>query len=161
MARHVERPIVLPLSNPTSKSECEPADALAWTGGRALVASGSPFADVEHEGRRRVIGQANNVFIFPGVGLGALVSEVRVIDDEMFSVAARTLAECVDAERLEQGALYPNQHKLREVSFRIACAVVRHARDADLGRRIPDDEVESTVRSAIWEPSYIPVVPRG
>jgi malic enzyme len=160
MARHVERPLVLPLSNPTSKSECEPADAIAWTGGRALVATGSPFADVEHEGRRRVIGQANNVFIFPGVGLGALVSEVGVIDDEMFAVATRTLAECVDAERLELGSLYPSQEKLREVSFRIACAVVRYARDADLGRRLSDDEIEATVRGAIWEPSYIPVVPR-
>jgi malic enzyme len=158
MARHAERPLVLPLSNPTSKSECQPADALAWTDGRALVATGSPFDDVEREGRRHVIGQGNNVFIFPGVGLGALVSEVSEIDDEMFSVAARTLADCVAQERLEQGALYPSQQRLREVSFRIACAVVRYARDADLGRRIPDDQVEDTVRSAIWEPSYIPVV---
>jgi malic enzyme len=159
MARHVERPVILPLSNPTSKSECAPKDALAWTQGRALVATGSPYEDVHDESGRHVIGQSNNVYIFPGVGLGVLVSEAREIDDEMFSVAARTLADCVSDERLETGALFPSQDELREVSFRIACAVVRYARDASLGRRIPDDEIEATVRSAVWYPSYIPVVP--
>jgi len=161
MAKHVERPVVLPLSNPTSNSECAPADALAWTGGRALVATGSPYADVEYQGRRRVIGQSNNVYIFPGVGLGVLVSEAREVDEALFSVAARTLASCVSDERLEAGALFPSQDRLRDVSFQIACAVVRHARDTRMGRRIPDDEVEEKVRSAIWHPSYIPVVPLG
>jgi malic enzyme len=125
------------------------------------VATGSPYDDVVYEGRRHVIGQANNVYIFPGVGLGALVSEVREIDDEMFSLAARTLSGCVSEERLALGALYPSQDALREVSFGIACAVVRHARDAGLGRAIPDDEIEETVRSAVWYPSYIPVLARG
>jgi malic enzyme len=160
LAKHVERPLVLPLSNPTSKSECTPKDVLAWTGGRALVATGSPYDDVTYEGRRHVIGQGNNVYIFPGVGLGVLVSEAREIDDEMFSVAARTLSSCVSEERLALGALFPSQDALREVSFQIACAVVRHARDAQLGRLIPDDEIEETVRGAIWYPSYIPVVTR-
>jgi malic enzyme len=160
LAKHVEQPLIMPLSNPTSKSECAPKDALAWTGGRALVATGSPYDDVTYEGRRHVIGQGNNVYIFPGVGLGALVSEAREIDDEMFSVAAQTLSSCVSEERLALGALYPSQDALREVSFQIACAVVRYARDAQLGRAIPDDEIEETVRSAVWYPSYIPVVAR-
>jgi malic enzyme len=160
LAKHVERPLVLPLSNPTSKSECAPKDALDWTAGRALVATGSPYDDVDYQGRRHVIGQGNNVYIFPGVGLGALVSEAREIDDEMFSVAARTLSSCVSEERLALGALYPSQDSLREVSFRIACAVVRHARDAQIGKAIPDDEIEDTVRRAVWYPRYIPIVAR-
>ena len=156
MARHVERPIVLPLSNPTSHSECTPKDALAWSGGRAIVAAGSPFEEVVHEGRRHVIGQANNVFIFPGVGLAAIVSGASEITDGMFAVAARTLAERVSEERLALGAIFPGQDELRDVSFRIACAVVRYARDAQLGKQIPDPEVEPSVREAVWDPSYIP-----
>ncbi len=160
MARHVEQPVILPLSNPTSKSECTPKDALDWTGGRAIVATGSPFEDVVRADRRHVIGQSNNVFIFPGVGLGAIVSEAREVSDEMFAVAAQTLASCVSEERLALGAIFPHQSELREVSFRIACAVVRTARDARLGRAIPDAEIEATVRSAVWNPSYIPILAR-
>ncbi len=158
MAKHVHRPVVLPLSNPTSKSECTPKDALEWTGGQALVATGSPYDDVTYEGERHVIGQSNNVFIFPGVGLGAIVSETREINDEMFLIAAQTLASCVTDARLTLGAIFPSQNDLRQVSFKIACAVVRSARDAQLGRVIPDEEIEATVRSAVWYPSYIPIV---
>jgi len=158
MAKHVDRPVVLPLSNPTSKSECTPKDALEWTGGQALVATGSPYDDVTYEGERHVIGQSNNVFIFPGVGLGAIVSETREINDEMFLIAAQTLASCVTDARLTLGAIFPSQNDLRQVSFKIACAVVRSARDAQLGRVIPDEEIEATVRSAVWYPSYIPIV---
>jgi malic enzyme len=157
MARGTERPIVLALSNPNSKVECSPADAIRWTDGRALVATGSPFDDVEYGGRRHVIGQANNVFIFPGLGLGALVAEAREVNDEMFLVASRALAECVSSERLAQGAMYPHQNELRRVSFAIACAVVRYASENDMGRRIPSDRVEEMVRSVVWDPAYVPV----
>jgi malic enzyme len=157
MARHVARPIILPLSNPTSKAECSPVEALAWTEGQAIVATGSPFDDVTHEGRRHVIGQANNMFVFPGVGLGALVAEARMIPDELFVVAARELAACVDEKRLALGAIYPSQQDLRQVSFRIACEVVRFACRENLGRVIPDDEVEPLVASVVWDPAYVPI----
>jgi malic enzyme len=158
MAKHVDRPVILPLSNPTSKSECTPKEALEWSGGRALVATGSPFDDVTYEGKRHVIGQSNNVFIFPGVGLGAIVSNTREINDEMFLTAAQTLASCVSEERLALGAIFPSVGDLRQVSLRIACAIVRSVRDAHLGRVIPDDEIEATARSAMWHPSYIPIL---
>jgi malic enzyme len=158
MARHVDRPLILPLSNPTSKSECTPKDAFEWTAGRGLVATGSPYDDVTYEGKRHVIGQSNNVFIFPGMGLGAIVSETREINEEMFLIAAQTLAGCVSEERLALGAIFPSENDLREVSFQIACAVVRYARDAHLGRVIPDEEIEATIRSGVWYPSYIPIL---
>jgi malic enzyme len=157
MARGVERPIVLPLSNPTSKAECTAEEAIRWTGGRAIVATGSPFADVEHVGKRHVIGQANNVFIFPGVGLGAAVADVSEVTTEMFHIASVTLARLVTEECLDSGAIYPHQSELRRVSFEIACAVVRYASEHNLGRRIHPEDVESTVRAAVWEPSYVPV----
>jgi malic enzyme len=157
MARECERPIVLPLSNPTSKAECTAEEAIRWTDGRAIVATGSPFADVERAGKRHVIGQANNVFIFPGVGLGAAIADAREVTTEMFHVASVTLARLVTEERLDVGAIYPHQRELRSVSFAIACAIVHYASEHDLGRRIHPEDVEATVRAAVWEPRYVPV----
>lgn len=157
MAKNVARPIVLPLSNPTSKAECTPEEAIRWSDGRAIVATGSPFADVEHAGKRHVIGQANNVFIFPGVGLGTAIAEAREVTTEMFHIASATLAQMVSQERLDAGAIFPHQSELRRVSFAIACAVVRYASENDLGRRIPKEQVESLVRSVVWEPAYVPI----
>jgi len=159
MAKHAKRPVIMPLSNPNSKAECTPAEAIKWTDGRALVATGSPFPDVMHNGKRSVIGQANNVFIFPGVGLGAIISEVNEIPNEMFAIAARTLAEFVTPQRLELGALYPSQDDLRLVSAKIAAAVIRYASKNNLGRRIPDDKVDDVVKCSMWYPDYCPLVP--
>ena len=157
MARDTERPIVMPLSNPTSKAECTAEQAIRWTDGRAIVATGSPSSDVVHAAKNHVIGQANNVFIFPGVGLGAAIAEVREVTTEMFHVASATLASLVSQGRLDAGAIYPHQSELRRVSFEIACAVVRYASDHNLGRRIDPEAVEATVRAAVWDPSYVPV----
>jgi malic enzyme len=156
MAEHARIPVILPLSNPTSKTEVEPARAIEWTDGRALVATGSPFDPVEHDGRTRLIGQANNAFVFPGVGLGAIVSETREVADEMFLAAAEELARCVDDNRLARGSLYPSQSSLRTVSRCIAIRVAREARDLGLGRSLDDDEIEGAIDATIWEPMYRP-----
>jgi malic enzyme len=145
---------VLPLSNPTSRAEATPADGLRWSGGRALVATGSPFEPVEVEGQLRVIGQSNNVFVFPGVGLGAVVSHAHAITDRMFLEAAQTLAALVPAERLAQGALYPRLRDLRCISRSIAVAVVKAARDDGVGRHLDDEQIEAAVDDAMWMPAY-------
>ncbi len=159
MGRHVERPVVFPMSNPTSKSEAKPADIVAWTDGRALVATGSPFDPVTHAGRTITIGQGNNVFIFPGVGLGALLAAAKEVTDGMFAVAARALAEQVKASDLASGSLFPSTHEIRRVSARIAEAVVAEARDSGLGRAIPDEDIPKVVAAAMWSPAYLPMVP--
>ncbi len=154
MAARTPAPIVFPLSNPTAKSEATPADVLAWTEGRALVATGSPFDPVHIHGRTYLVGQANNVFVFPGIGLGAIVAGATEITDRMFLVAATTLAGMVAAERLSQGALYPPLGDLREASRKIAIAVAREARRSGVSRMNDHTEVENAVDAAMWTPGY-------
>ncbi|HET9519656.1 MAG TPA: NAD-dependent malic enzyme [Candidatus Limnocylindrales bacterium] len=158
LAKHTDVPIILPLSNPSERAEARPVDLLDWTDGRAIVATGSPSAEVVRGIERHLIGQANNVFIFPGVGLGALVSEARRLEDDVFLVAARALAAQVSAERLASGAIYPPVAELRTVARRIAIAVVRRLRDSGSGRSLADDEIEQAVDAAMWWPEYLPLV---
>ena len=159
MAKHVERPVIFPMSNPTSKSEAKPVDIVAWTDGRALIATGSPFDPVPYNGRTITIGQGNNVFIFPGVGLGTLLSEAKEVTDGMFAVAAQRLADEVKESDLASGSLFPSAHEIRRVSARIAGAVIAEARDSGVGRHDPDEEIPALVASAVWNPAYLPMVP--
>jgi malate dehydrogenase (oxaloacetate-decarboxylating) len=158
MARHVERPVIFPMSNPTSKTEAKPVDIVKWTDGRALIATGSPFDPVPHAGRKIVIGQGNNAFIFPGVGLGVLVSEAKEVTEAMFAAAAKKLADEVKASDLASGSLFPSTSEIRRVSAGIAEAVVKVARDSGLGRDIPDAEIPKAVAAAMWNPAYLPTV---
>jgi malic enzyme len=154
MARHVQRPIVLPLSNPTSRVECTPEQAIAWSDGRAVVATGTAFDPVTYESRTHIIGQANNVFIFPGMGLGCILSGVQEITDELFLVAAHCLADCVGQDRLDAGALYPDQKELRNAAARVAAAVVdRVQRDRD-GLSEGRESIARRVQAAMWFPEY-------
>jgi len=154
MAARTPEPIVLPLSNPTANSEATPADVLAWSDGKAIVATGSPFDPVEIGGRTHVVGQANNVFIFPGVGLGAVAGRAWEVTDQMFLVAATTLADMVPTGRLEQGAIYPRLTDLRSISRAIAIAVAREGRDGGVAPMATDAELEAAVDACIWAPQY-------
>ncbi len=154
MSRSNERPIVFALSNPTSKSECTAEQAYAWSGGRALFASGSPFDPVTLDGRRYVPRQGNNSYIFPGVGLGVVAARAMRVTDEMFMAAARELARHVNEADLAQGSLYPPLNRVRDVSAHIAAAVADVAFSRGLaGMERPDDLYEY-MRSQMYEPRY-------
>jgi malate dehydrogenase (oxaloacetate-decarboxylating) len=151
-------PLVFPLSNPTSKTEATPEQVADWTDGRAMCATGSPFPPVRRGERTCLVGQDNNSFIFPGVGLGAIVAGARVIRDAEFLAAARTLAGLVRADRLECGALYPPVSELRAVSREIAIGVVTTIGTLDGQPLPPGDEglarTTAAVDAAIWWPDY-------
>jgi malic enzyme len=153
-------PIILPLSNPTANCEANPADLLSWTGGRALVAAGSPFPAVEVDGRLRTISQANNAYVFPGTGLGVIVAHARTIPDELFLAIAEHLGSLATPDELERGALYPPVTALRAVARSIAIEVVRFAAATGLGRPFAPDEAEVAVDAEMWWPAYVEYVPR-
>ena len=157
MARINERPIVFALSNPTSKCECTPADALAWSEGRAVVATGSPFEPVVHGGRTFRIGQCNNVFVFPGIGLGACVGKCLRVTDTMFLEAAKTLASLIGDSDLRAGSVYPELTRIREISHAVACAVIRRGVAEGVAAPAMAEGVEERVREAMWFPDYMPI----
>jgi len=159
IAAAVDRPVVLPLSNPTDQSEALPGDIYAWTSGRALVATGSPFPDVDYGGKKYRVGQGNNAFIFPGIGLGALASGAAAVTDAMFSAAAESLAAAVSERELESGLLFPPVSRLREVSAGVAAAVMRCAAADGLCAKTDDTERASRLKAMTWEPVYPKYVP--
>ena len=154
MASTVERPIIFPLSNPTSRSEAVPADLLAWTEGRAIVATGSPFADVTVNGRAIRIGQCNNAFIFPGVGLGVIASGAIRVTDAMFVAAARALSALSPVRADSSASLYPALAGIREISRAVAFAAATEAQRSGYAVGTSADTLRARIDAAMWEPRY-------
>jgi len=153
MANNVDRPVIMPLSNPTRKAEATPSDVLHWTGGRAIVATGSPFDQVKINGETHTISQSNNVYVFPGPGLGAVAVGASTVSDAMLMAAAKA----VSAGDIGPGVLPPLED-VPELSLQIAKAVGRQARDEGLTRPLTDGEIDDPVDSFVWHPIYANIV---
>ncbi len=163
MLEHTDRPVIFPLSNPTSASEALPEDILRWTEGQAIVATGSPFDPVEYKGKTYPIGQGNNAFIFPGLGFGAILAHAREITDGMVLAASYALADFVDEGHIEQGMVYPFVREMREASVYVAARVILQAVSdgvADTPRfdGLAEHDVLDYVRRHFWQPHYLPYV---
>jgi malate dehydrogenase (oxaloacetate-decarboxylating) len=158
MAAHVERPVILPMSNPTELSEADPADLIEWTGGRALVATGSPFGPVEHAGIKYLIGQANNALVFPGIGLGVIACRASRVTDGMLVAAAHAVAGLTDTSQ-PGAALLPPVQMLRDTSVAGGPAVARAAAGDGEARAPIDGDLPARIRSLMWRPSYRPIIP--
>lgn len=155
MAELNEKPIILSLSNPTSQSECTAEQAYKWSKGRAIFASGSPFAPVEYEGKTFVPGQANNAYIFPGFGLGLIMSGTIRVHDDMLLAASEALAEQLMEEHYEKGMIFPPFRNIRKISARIAAKVAAKAYELGLATRLPQPkELEKCAESSMYSPSY-------
>jgi malate dehydrogenase (oxaloacetate-decarboxylating) len=159
MASYEPQPIILALSNPTSRCECTPEDVARATNGRGMIATGSPFADLPWNGRTLVTSQCNNLYVFPGVGLGALVAKAPKVTAAMFMAASRALSALVTADQAAHGYLLPPMADIRGVSRAVALAVAIEARDSGLGRLLDDQTYAEVIARAQWEPSYAPYRP--
>ena len=160
LGQNTLRPIVFALSNPTSVSEALPEDVVKWTEGRAIVATGSPFADVTHKGSIYSVGQGNNAFIFPGLGFASILSESREITDNMVMDAAYALSDYTAATHLDDGRVYPPTRELQEVAIRVAVRVIRRALDDGVAGKtdLEGRDLDAYVRSRFWKPRYLPFV---
>lgn len=159
MMKFSDQPIIFALSNPTTKSECTAQQAYKWTKGKAIFASGSPFDPVRMRGKIYVPGQGNNMFIFPGVGLGAALCQAKKVTDAMFYTAAKTLAEMVTEEELALRTVYPDLRKIRKISLTIAVAVCEMAFDEGLARVDRPDDIKAWVKKNMYVPEYPRYVP--
>ena len=154
MATHVQRPVIFPLSNPTERSEATPADIDAWTEGRAVIGTGSPFPPIERNGKMFRVDQTNNAYVYPGIGLGAIAVKAKRISDAMFLAAARAIAELSPARRDPQANLLPPLVEIRDVTVHVAQAVARQALAEGLAAAMPDDAIAAAIKGVMWEPVY-------
>jgi malate dehydrogenase (oxaloacetate-decarboxylating) len=156
VGKTTDRPVVMALSNPTSKCECTPEQVWRATQGQGIVATGSPFPPFDLDGRTLMSSQCNNMYIFPGVGLGALVARASRITDGMLLAASRAISAMVTPEQEAMGLMLPSMASIRETSAAVALAVAKEARDAGLGRILDDEELVRIIAKAQWEPHFIP-----
>lgn len=161
MAAHCERPIIMPLSNPTEKVEAHPSDILEWTDGKALIATGSPFNNISYKGTVVKIAQCNNALVFPGIGMGVLASRATRLTDSMLWAACETLSELSPALRNGEGPLLPSISEARKASYNIAQAVARKAFEEKLNRVPHTDNVKELVDEQLWYPKYLPFKREG
>jgi malate dehydrogenase (oxaloacetate-decarboxylating) len=154
MADHARRPVIFPLSNPTERSEATPLDLLAWTGGRAVISTGSPFPPIRRNGHAFRVDQTNNAYVYPGIGLGVIAAKSRRISDEMFLAAARTIADFSPAQHDPQANLLAPLVEIRKLSLQVAVAVAKRAQAEGLADPISDEELIAAVRAKMWEPVY-------
>jgi malate dehydrogenase (oxaloacetate-decarboxylating) len=155
MAKKTERPIIFPLSNPTSHSEADPADLISWTEGRALVATGSPFSSAKYGGKTIDIAQCNNVYIFPAVGLGLVASQAERVTDKMLLAAATALGENSPAIKDPTASLLPGVQNIRDVAREIAFAVARSAQQESRAPKVDETELRRRVAESQWTPEYL------
>lgn len=156
MMSYTSRPMVFPLSNPTSNCEALPEDLYKWSKGKAIVATGSPFADVSHDGHVFRIGQGNNVFIFPGVGLAAILTKFKKVSVNMFTTASYALADCVAEEDLAAGTVFPKIENLRTISLHVAVEVITEEIKNDPGHELHSKDLTEYVEACMWKPTYLP-----
>lgn len=156
MAAHVKQPIIMPLSNPITHSEAVPTDLMTWTDNRAVIGTGSPFGNIVRDGQLVRVDQTNNVYIFPGMGLGLIAIQATSVSDKMFMVAAKALASCSPAKNDPKANLLPPLTQVREVSYKVALAVAREAVKSGLAKPMDEAEIEACLKAHIWSPEYVP-----
>ncbi len=156
MMEYTHRPIIMPLSNPNSLSEANPEDLIQWTQGKAIIATGSPFAAVKYEGSEFRIAQSNNAFAFPGIGLGAIAVKAKHVTDEMLYAATLALTSCSPAAQDKTAPILPKLSDSRMISMRVAIAVAEEARKQGLAEVSDQENIQELIRKTIWEPAYFP-----
>jgi len=154
MGQAQQHPVIFALSNPTANAECTAEQAYEWTQGRAIFASGSPFGVVHINGEIRVPGQGNNAYVFPGLGLGAIYSGATHISDDMLIASAKSLAQCVSQNQIDQGCLYPSLKEIREVSVQIAQAVAASAYKEGLTSKVITSAFTEEIEQTMYFPTY-------
>lgn len=156
MAAHVSHPIIMPLSNPTTKSEATPFDLLQWTQGKAIIATGSPFPDIPFEGRKIRIAQSNNAFAFPGIGLGTIAVKAKKLSDGMLDAATVALSQCSPVNQDKTAPLLPKLSEIHSVSRQVALAVAIEARREGLAQIDDSIELNQAMNEVSWDPKYYP-----